>query len=358
MRSEMENSRFTSVRSWLSRAFGRLIASLREVLKVLASRLGILRRYYIPIDYKFAIAIALVIGGSMGALGYTILRNQRTLMDEQVHRMGSVAAGQLAESAREPLLASDELRLELLVRSLSEEEGVLGTGVLDVEGLQVASLGLLPALDVFSGREASGPGTWTIDWTRPEEEGPGAATVTFVRDIHLGGTPVGYALVSFDGANINAAMLRSRSAILSATVVMVLFGLGMSVFVGRRLSRPIHDLIQASEALDEGDLSYRFKGQRRDEIGRLMSSFNTMAEGLLAKQQVEDIFSRYVPSGVAEKILSDLSEVKLGGRRVVGSVLFADIAGFTALSEEMEPDEVAALINDYFSLIPRVAACY
>jgi adenylate cyclase len=61
---------------------------------------------------------------------------------------------------------------------------------------------------------------------------------------------------------------------------------------------------------------------------------------------------------VANEILSDLTQVELGGRHMRGSVLFADMAGFTALSERMPPVEVGALLNAYFGLIARAAELY
>jgi adenylate cyclase len=47
------------------------------------------------------------------------------------------------------------------------------------------------------------------------------------------------------------------------------------------------------------------------------------------------------------------------GRSVIASVLFADVVGFTTLSESMPADEVNAVLNEYFGYIaPMVDACY
>jgi len=334
----------------------RLVRTLLRSLQGLTASLRALQRYYIPIDIKFALAIAVVIGGSMGVLGFTILRNQRDLIHVQIARLGHASVGQLAESSREPLLAGDDLRMELLVTSILREEGLQGAALLDPQSRVVFGQGDLPAAGTFS--DDGETDTGMQDWRQDGRVGGEPDRVTFRRAVRFGETLVGQALVTFDRAALNTALLRSRRAIYSATAVMILFGLVLSVVVGRRLSRPIHELIAMSSAIEEGDLEARFKGQRRDEVGRLMNSFNQMAEGLLAKSQVEDVFSRYVPAQVARRLLADLREVKLGGSRVMGTVLFADIAGFTELSEGLEPDAVAELINDYFSTIPRIAAAY
>ena len=57
----------------------------------------------------------------------------------------------------------------------------------------------------------------------------------------------------------------------------------------------------------------------------------------------------YTPKHLAEKILKSRSVLE-GERRQV-TVLFADLAGFTSLAEERDPEEVHRLINGCFERI-------
>jgi class 3 adenylate cyclase len=57
----------------------------------------------------------------------------------------------------------------------------------------------------------------------------------------------------------------------------------------------------------------------------------------------------YTPKHLAEKILKSRSALE-GERRQV-TVLFADLAGFTALAERLDPEEVHRIIERYFELI-------
>ena len=56
--------------------------------------------------------------------------------------------------------------------------------------------------------------------------------------------------------------------------------------------------------------------------------------------------------------MSNLDEIRLGGKHVNGSVLFADIVGFTSLSEKLSPDEVAGILNEYFTYISMASELY
>lgn len=62
-----------------------------------------------------------------------------------------------------------------------------------------------------------------------------------------------------------------------------------------------------------------------------------------------------MPENVAKHMLSNIDQVKLGGETVTASVLFADIVGYTALSEKLSAAEIAELLNDYFSYISDAA---
>jgi adenylate cyclase len=90
-----------------------------------------------------------------------------------------------------------------------------------------------------------------------------------------------------------------------------------------------------------------------------MHAMNDMSDGLAQKERVEQTFSRYVAPQVAREVLSHPSQSGGVGRNVVASVLFADVAGFTALSESMPADKVNAVLNEYFGYIgPMVEACH
>jgi adenylate cyclase len=66
------------------------------------------------------------------------------------------------------------------------------------------------------------------------------------------------------------------------------------------------------------------------------------------RQRVRDTFARFVPEEVVGEVLSRTDDdLRLGGRRLVVTVLFSDIRGFTTFSETRQPEEVLAILNRY-----------
>lgn len=72
------------------------------------------------------------------------------------------------------------------------------------------------------------------------------------------------------------------------------------------------------------------------------------------KRRIRGIFSRYVSRQVVDEILKESQELALGGRRKEVTVLFSDIRNFTTMSERMKPEEVVAILNEYFAAMVEV----
>ena len=64
---------------------------------------------------------------------------------------------------------------------------------------------------------------------------------------------------------------------------------------------------------------------------------------------IKSAFRHYLSPAVIEKILVDPNALSLGGERRELSILFSDLAGFTSLSEGMEPEALTTLLNEYLS---------
>ena len=69
----------------------------------------------------------------------------------------------------------------------------------------------------------------------------------------------------------------------------------------------------------------------------------------LEQERVRSVFSRFLPEHVVDDVLERTDgDLRLGGNRNVGTVMFTDIRGFTTFSETAEPQHVIELLNQYF----------
>jgi adenylate cyclase len=75
----------------------------------------------------------------------------------------------------------------------------------------------------------------------------------------------------------------------------------------------------------------------------------------LAREEVARAnYSRFMPEYVVKQLLNDPGSFRLGGANQTVTVLFADIRGFTALSERENPERVVSLLNRYFSAMSEI----
>ncbi len=71
------------------------------------------------------------------------------------------------------------------------------------------------------------------------------------------------------------------------------------------------------------------------------------------KRFVKELFGRYISPQIAKEIVSraDAGQLQLGGEEREVSVFFADIRGFTRISEQLSPEAVMQMLNSYLSVI-------
>jgi len=65
-------------------------------------------------------------------------------------------------------------------------------------------------------------------------------------------------------------------------------------------------------------------------------------------KEIRRIFSSYVSPKIVRELIEHPEKAKLGGERKIVTILFSDVIGFTSLSEKREPEDVVALLNEYF----------
>lgn len=111
----------------------------------------------------------------------------------------------------------------------------------------------------------------------------------------------------------------------------------------------------ATHAFDEKDLALFETVASQAAIAVQNTLF---AKRLEQDAVMRERFRRLLSPAIAEQVLSGHLEVKKGGELRETTVLFADIRGFTAMSESYEPQIVVDALNEYFERMVEIVFRY
>ena len=154
-------------------------------------------------------------------------------------------------------------------------------------------------------------------------------------------------LADIDQSESLSPLRKLENAFVAGLAVLIAASLVIAWQLSVSIKRPLRELLAMAQRVKSGDLTARSAVAGRDELGRLGSALNEMAEGLQERERVKDVFGRYIATQVSDKILK--GELNLGGEMRNVTILFSDIRDFTAMSEELSPRQVVAFLNNYFS---------
>lgn len=76
------------------------------------------------------------------------------------------------------------------------------------------------------------------------------------------------------------------------------------------------------------------------------------------KEKIKRAMGQYISQDVMQNVVKNIDAIKLGGKRANVTVLFADIRGFTSMSENMSAEEVSVILNDYFTEVEPIISKY
>ena len=162
-------------------------------------------------------------------------------------------------------------------------------------------------------------------------------------------------LIELEAFTVEAAQTgQSHQAIvqhLSISIALLATVLGGTCawLVTLGIVRPVQQLTQKMQTIQQGDFSAQASVSSHDEIATLATTFNHMVNELKSKAQLEETFGKYVDPRVVKQLLVSSEGTSTTGDRQVMTVFFADVEGFGAAVEVLPPDELVAMTNHYFT---------
>jgi class 3 adenylate cyclase len=285
------------------------------------------------------------------SLALIATQHERRALEDEVEKRGRAVAEHLAGAAKEPLLSIEdgnfgpELTLEQLIEDVGAGEGVVAARLLDREGRVAASLEPIERDSIVRLRASPDSPEGAARIIRDESWLLVAAPILYSHVL------VGEAQVEFDLTVLVDPVVRSNTQQLAAAAIaVVVLGVLAGITFVALLVGPLRRLRIGVEQLAAGKLSVRVPPTSSDEVGELTRAFNEMGDALQQKERIQSAFGRYVNDYVLTQLLDGPEgEPQAGVEREV-TVLFADIRGFTNLSEGMKAPRVVSLLNEFFQL--------
>jgi adenylate cyclase len=106
----------------------------------------------------------------------------------------------------------------------------------------------------------------------------------------------------------------------------------------------------------------RARALLRSSAARRRSAAEQLAEEVKRGEDIRAAFRRYISPKLADQILArpELREAVFEGAqtRAHAAVMFADMRGFTGISEQLPPAEVVELLNQFFALLTAITFEY
>lgn len=312
-----------------------------------------------PMFIKLALLFSLLISFGVFGLGGLMAFNQAQTLQNQMLQFNKLLATQTAFSLKTPLLLNNPSEMTAIVSNITTGTMIAGVTLYGNDYSVIKSYGInhnsaFPVQEVEYQPESAAV-TKIIGNMLGKIRRVSRYTIPIKHDDLL----LGYLSLSFDYSDLETVRVETLQALIVVIIVSLMVSIMMAFYISGLLFKPLNDFLTASELahqinLGEDKHDPNSKYTRKDELQMLMEEMNKMTGGLLEINKIKPSLSHYASPQVADQLskeLEHLENVKLGGEHVMASVFFADIVGFTSLSESMEPKEISELLNVYFSKI-------
>jgi class 3 adenylate cyclase len=155
-----------------------------------------------------------------------------------------------------------------------------------------------------------------------------------------------YYLVSPYLEELNKIIIVQISAISTVLVIMIFLS---AVLITYGIKKPMNIILRSFEAAENGDYSH-IPVTSDDESGVIAENYNKMLSGLKEREFIRDTFGKFVTKEIAAEVLKNTETIQNGQKKRI-TVMFTDIENYTSITEEMQPETVVEMLNEYFTAV-------
>lgn len=141
---------------------------------------------------------------------------------------------------------------------------------------------------------------------------------------------------------------RNNKIILLISLVLVAFAVLFEIQFSKKLSKPLSLLSDEMKKIQNFDLTSETQvGSFLLEVDNMAQSFSKMRTGLRS-------FKKYVPDELVRELIALNKEAILEGEKRNLTIYFSDIAGFTSISEKLQPEELVEQLSQYLGSASKI----
>jgi PAS domain S-box-containing protein len=247
---------------------------------------------FIPLRYRLILLVSFILVFSLGALALVLGHFQTETIRKQMENQGLAVAQSLAAASKADLLTYNYIALEQSANQAAQSPDIVYVVIHDKEGRVAAYSGkpglqrtFLPDAITAAALASTEP---LIQKQTPTDTGYPVLDVG--APVFLSSTKDrwGTIRVGVSQAAMFEQLRQTRWTIAGVGIVALVFGIGLSMWAARRVTRPVGELVHATMEAADGKLDQEIEVRTGDEVEILAANFSHMMGEILAhREQLE-----------------------------------------------------------------------
>ena len=136
-----------------------------------------------------------------------------------------------------------------------------------------------------------------------------------------------------------------QTGIVLISLCVLLFSIGIAWWLSNSISRPIERITEEQKRIEGMNLEGDFN------IDSSIREVDALSHGMVAMRNSLKAFQSYIPAELVRQLIQQGEGATLGGRERTLSIMFADIANFTSISENMDPEALMLQLSEYLGML-------
>jgi signal transduction histidine kinase len=271
---------------------------------------------------KFLIPISAMLVASMLIIGGYLIARQSDSFHRELESGGETMIRMLAINAESGVLFESTAELDHLMNVLYQFGEVEYCRISNLEGVVLSHIGqnLIDSTELKKvARDQNGPRSAYVADRNGRQLFVLAAPITTEKSVlsreTLGITAtvdsaatsttnletIGWIELGLSVERVNRDIAQATRAAILLALLVIITTIAMIIFIVNAITRPVTELVDATDLISRGDFSTKVEIEQRDEIGHLASTFNQMIDSLkLSRDEIEQ-YNRTLEEKIIER---------------------------------------------------------